>query len=317
LRDCAGGVVRDFLAQEPEVNGSRTKLLGLWLVLVAGLAGIWRLQQGIDAQLAGLHQEADDLVLRSGPMLKMMSLEYAPLVADLYWTRIVQYYGDKRVRHDPNLDLLWPLLDVTTTLDPNLIPPYRFGSIFLAEPQPRGANKPELAVKFLQRGIRANPDEWRLYEDLGFVYYFNLHDYEKAGAAFLEGSRNPNAKIWMKILAAKVTEQGETRETSMFLWNEIYNSATNDELKQNALTHMRLLKAQADCDALDKVIAEYSKRTGHAPTEMQDLVRIGLLPQVPVDPVGVPYVINNYGQADLDPDGDLAKEQWQYQKPLA
>jgi hypothetical protein len=298
------------------MNSAGTRSLVLCAVLVVGFAGVWKLQQGIDARLASLHQEEDDLVLRSGPLLKMISLEYGPLVADLYWTRVVQYYGDKRARHDTNLELLWPLLDVTTTLDPNLVPPYRFGSTFLAEPPPRGANRPELAVEFLKRGIRANPDEWRLYEDLGFVYYFNLHDSPQAGAAFLQGSRNPKAPIWMKILAAKVAEQGETPETSVFLWNEIYNSATNDDVKQNALTHLRLLKARSDCDALDALIAEFTKRSGHAPTELRELVQAGMLPQVPVDPVGHPYVLNSYGQAEMDTESPLSKDQPVYQKPL-
>ncbi len=298
------------------MNAVGTRSLALCAVFVVGFAGVWRLQQRIDVRLASLHQEEDDLVLRSGPMLKMISMEHAPLMADLYWTRIVQYYGDKRMRHDPNLDLLWPLLDVTTTLDPNLLPPYRFGSTFLAEPPPRGANRPDLAVELLNRGIRANPDAWRLYEDLGFVYYFNLHDTTKAGAAFLEGSRNPKALIWMKILAAKVAEQGETPETSVFLWNEIYNSATNDDVKQNALTHLRLLKAQADCNALDALIAEYTKRTGHTPTDLRELVRAGILLQVPVDPLGYPYELNTRGQAEMDPTSPLSKDQPAYQKPL-
>src|SRR4029077_12711322 len=146
----AGRGCRDFFAKESEVTGSGTRSLALYLWLLAGFAGIWKLQQGIDVQLAALYQEDDDLVLRSGPMLKMMSLEYAPLFANLYWTRVVQYYGEKRARQDARLDLLWPLLDVTTTLDPNLIPPYRFGSTFLAEPAPRGANRPDLAVELLR-----------------------------------------------------------------------------------------------------------------------------------------------------------------------
>src|SRR5437773_8898416 len=52
--------------------------------------------------------------------LPILSLEYAPLLADIYWTRVVQYYGNKHVRGQANLELLWPLLDITTTLDPNL-----------------------------------------------------------------------------------------------------------------------------------------------------------------------------------------------------
>ena len=83
-----------------------------WLLLIllpVGFAGVWQLQKHIDGQRTALHQERDELVLRSGKLLKAMSLEYAPLMADIYWTRVVQYYGDKRARHDPNFELLWPL----------------------------------------------------------------------------------------------------------------------------------------------------------------------------------------------------------------
>ena len=56
-----------------------------------------------------------------------------------------------------NLDLLWPLLDVTTTLDPHLLVAYRFGSMFLSDAPPRGAGRPDLGMQLIQRGIQANP----------------------------------------------------------------------------------------------------------------------------------------------------------------
>src|SRR5262249_2304503 len=211
----------------------------LLLALVPGFASVWRLQRAIDARLASFHQEQDELVLRSAPMLKFMSLEYAPLLADLYWTRVVQYYGNNSAKEKVKLDLLWPLPDIPTALHPPLIPAYRFGSTFLAERPPRGAGLPDRAIELLNRGIQANPDFWRMYEDLGFVYYFELKDYKKASEAFLEGSKNPKALPWMKVLAARVSEKGNTRETSVFLWNDIYNSASDPQTKQNALTHLR------------------------------------------------------------------------------
>src|ERR1700676_5490096 len=207
----------------------------LCVVLVAGFSGVWKLQHKIDAQRVALHQEQDDLVLRSGAMLKVMSLEYAPLMA------------------------------------------YRFGSTFLSEPPPRGAGRPDLAVTLMQRGIAANPDYWRLYEDLGFIYYFGLKDYPKASAAFLEGSKNPAARVWMKALAARVLETGETRETSAFLWNEIYNSTTDVDVKKNALTHLQLLRAQTDCEQLDAIAAEYEKRSGRRVARLRDLINAGLV----------------------------------------
>ena len=79
---------------------------------------------------AGAHRRADalagaareeELLLRSGAA-KKLSLGYDSLLADIYWTRAVQYYGARVGTPGATFDLLWPLLDVTTTLDPHLMP---------------------------------------------------------------------------------------------------------------------------------------------------------------------------------------------------
>jgi tetratricopeptide (TPR) repeat protein len=286
------------------------KLLGsFWLMLVLGFGIVWQLQRRIDSHRFALAEEQDELVLRSGPLIKAMSLEYAPLMADVYWTRVVQYYGDKQVNAQYSFDLLWPLLDLTTTLDPHLLIAYRFGSMFLSEPPGRGAGTPDKGIELLHRGITNNPDQWRFYEDLGLIYYFDLGDYAKAADAFLEGSKKPGAMIWMKTFAARILEQGKTRETSAMLWNEVYNSATSPEIKQNAKTHLQLLRAEADCEELNKISAEYEKRNGHPPRRLRDLVAAGLLPAVPVDPTGKPYTLDNDGNAQLDPASSLFEQQ--------
>jgi tetratricopeptide (TPR) repeat protein len=287
-----------------------------WLLLVLlplGFAGVWQLQQRIDGQRTALHQERDELVLRSGKLVKAMSLEYAPLMADIYWTRVVQYYGDKRAKHDANFELLWPLLDVTTTLDPNLLVAYRFGSTFLSEPSPRGAGRPELGIELLERGIKANPEYWRFYEDLGFIYYFELKDYAKASAAFSEGSKNPDAQIWMKIMAARIAAEGESLQTSIFLWNEVYQTTKDPQVKENALVHLQLLGVEQDCKQLDALADEFQKRTGRRPTRIGELVQLGLLPSVPLDPAGFPYVFAPDGKAALNLDSPLLEQQLLHQ----
>jgi tetratricopeptide (TPR) repeat protein len=298
------------------MSGGKSTSWLLCVALLAGFSGVWKLQQKIDVQRDAMHQEQDDLLLRSGAMLKVMSLEYAPLLADLYWTRVVQYYGDKHARQDANIELLWPLLDVTTTLDPNLIVAYRFGSMFLSEPPPRGAGRADLAIELTQRGIAANPDYWRLYEDLGFIYYFNLKDYPKASAAFLEGSKNPDAYVWMKVLAAKVLENGETRETSGFLWSEIYNSSGDADIKRNALMHLQMMKSQSDREQLDAIAAEYEKRTGQRATSVKDLVNAGLLRGLVADPLGFVYEFDADGKAQLNRLSPLFKQKPLLEKPL-
>jgi len=281
----------------------------LLLVLPLGFAGIWRLQHDIDAQRVSLSQERDDVLLRSGKLMKVMSLEYAPLLADIYWTRVVQYYGNKHVRGQANLELLWPLLDITTTLDPNLLISYRFGAMFLSQAPPAGAGRPDLAVKLIERGIQTNPDYWRLYEDLGFIYYFDLKDYKKASEAFLEGSKKPNAQLWMKVMAAKVAAEGESLETSVFLWKDIYNSTSDPSIKKNALMHLQLLKVKEDCRQLDLLADEYAKRFGKRPARMSDLVQAGLLRGAPGDPLGFAYILGEDGKAELNLDSPLLEQQ--------
>ncbi|HUC53041.1 MAG TPA: hypothetical protein VMR90_03295 [Candidatus Cybelea sp.] len=281
----------------------------LLLVLPLGYAGIWRLQHGIDAQRESISQERDDVLLRSSKLMKVMSLEYAPLLADVYWTRVVQYYGNKHARGQANLELLWPLLDITTTLDPDLLISYRFGAMFLSQAPPSGAGRPDLAVQLIRRGIQANPDYWRLYEDLGFVYYFDLKDYRKSSEAFLEGSTKPNAQLWMKVMAAKVAAEGESFETSMFLWKDIYNSTADPAVKKNALLRMRLLKVKEDCKQLDVLAGEYAKRSGKRPTRMSELVEAGLLRGIPGDPLGFAYVFGEHGKAELNVESPLLEQQ--------
>jgi tetratricopeptide (TPR) repeat protein len=281
----------------------------LLLVLPLGFAGIWKLQHSIDAQRASLSEERDDILLRSGKLVKAMSLEYAPLLADIYWTRVVQYYGNKHVRGQANLELLWPLLDITTTLDPNLLTAYRFGAMFLSQAAPSGAGRPDLAVQLIQRGIQTNPDYWRFYEDLGFVYYFDLKDYQKASEAFLEGSKKPNAQVWMKVMAAKVAAEGESFETSMFLWKDIYDSAVDPTVKKNALSHLQLLRVKEDCKHLDALADEYAKRYGRRPARMSELVQAGLLRGIPGDPLGFAYIFDEDGKAELNLDSPLLEQQ--------
>jgi len=278
------------------------------VLLVAGFAGIWQLQKRIDRAQGAAMVEADNLTLRSPGMLKKMSLEYAPLVAAIYWTRAVQYYGEKHRLHQANLELLWPLLNIATTLDPQILPAYRFGSIFVGEKPPGGAGRPDLAIDLLNRGIQANPDEWRLYQDLGNLYYFDLKDYPKASAAFEQGSENPKALIWMKVMAAKIAAEGESPETSYFLWQQVYETTKDPDIKKNAEEHLILMRTELDMKAINQVAEQFEKQTGHRAARMRELVEAGLLKGIPRDPDGYAYVLGEGGKAELNLNSPLLEK---------
>jgi tetratricopeptide (TPR) repeat protein len=288
----------------------------LWLLVPAGFAGVWHLQGRLNAEHDAMREEQDEVLVRSPELMKVATLEYGTLAADIYWTRAVQYYGTKHLGQDTNLESLWPLLDVATTLDPNLLPAYRFGATFLSQPEPRGAGRPDLAVKLLQRGLKANPDNWRLYQDLGNIYYLESKDYAKAGEAYREGSKNPNSAAWMKIMAARFLEKGESRETAVMLWSEVLETSSDTAIQENARINLELLKADDDIEHLNEITAKFAATAGRPPKSMRELVQAGMIGGEPADPDGYAYVIGSDGEARISEKSPLFKEKSVYRRAL-
>ena len=131
----------------------RTSLL--WLAVVC-LAAASAVQYARDQYLTPTAADDGLLYVESPSAVKRLALGYDALLADVYWIRTVQYFGGQklaeRARHKH--DLVYPLLDITTTLDPFFNIAYRFGSIFVAEGYPRPPGRPDLAIKLLREGFR-------------------------------------------------------------------------------------------------------------------------------------------------------------------
>jgi len=270
-----------------------------WVLLFASLTALWQVQRGLDRARGPAAEISDVLYLPSGKLLRQLSLGYEALLADIYWTRVVQYFGRRRLAQATRFDVLGPLLNITTELDPQLIIAYRYGSVFLAEKPPGGAGQPYEALELLRRGIVRNPDYWRLWEDLGFIYYWDLKDYPKASQVFLVGSERPGALPWMKVLAASVAAKGGGYETSRLLWLEIFRHADNESMRKSALAHLMALDAQEELRRLNELLALYRRSQGRAPGSFSDLMAAGYLKVEPRDPSGAPYVISPEGQASL------------------
>src|SRR5499427_7292105 len=151
----------------------------------------------------------DALYISSAKLVRKASLGFDGLMAMIYWTRTVQYFGHRHYLRERSYNELAPLLEITTALDPHLYPAYQFGATFLAPAPPNGAGQPERAIRLIEYGIEHNPDNWQLYYNLGFVYYTELKDYRNAADAFARGSRVAGAHPFMKILAAQMAQHAE------------------------------------------------------------------------------------------------------------
>jgi hypothetical protein len=286
-------------------NQRRQARYAVWGLLLASVAGVYLVQTAREQHAARLGEVSEVLYIPSGRVLRYISLGNEGLMADLYWTRAVQYFGRKRLARAVRFDLLAPLLSLTTELDPLLLVAYRYGAVFLAEKYPGGAGQPEAALQLLRRGIVANPNEWRLWVDLGFIYYWDLKDYASAARVFRVGSERPGAKLWVRTLAASVAAKGGELETSRLLWSEIYRQADNEQIRHSAQEHLFALTAQEEINRLNDLLEAYARQFGRRADSLSDLLAAGLLKVVPRDPSGVAYRVGEDGWACLAPESKV------------
>ncbi|HJQ25540.1 MAG TPA: hypothetical protein VKA60_16590 [Blastocatellia bacterium] len=293
------------------------------LILAVGLGVLYPMQRHIDGASP---QEivSDETLYLSGDTVKRMSLGMEGLAADIYWIRTVQYFGGKlidsglplsataRVR----MDLLAPLLNIVVTLDPHHIPAYRFGAIFLPE------RDLPAAIALLEKGIEANPNEWRLYQDLGYINWqagnsvrgeARLAYYAKAAEWYEKGGQVPGAMWWMRDLAGYMRIAGGSREAAYAIYSSYANS-DDENIRKQAQLRLKQLRALAEMDAINELLARYKAQTGHCVADLRQLA-----PQLralqltlnadgrPVDPDGIAY--------ELKPEACKVELAWESQIP--
>ena len=271
-------------------------------VLAFSMAGVVATLYAIDhIQRGAVAQEA--LYVRSSTVLRRMSLGYTGLLADIYWTRAVQYFGERHHNGSGDFRLLAPLLEVTTELDPKLLPAYQFGANFLAPKPPNGAGLPGAALFLMKYGIEHNPNQWRLYYNLGFLYYTEFKDYAKAADAFAQGAKLPVTNGFMPILAARMAQHAGEFDTARMLWSTTYESTKDAQIRDNAVLHLLALRVDEDVTRLEQVVEKYREQTGRLPASMGDLERAGFIHGTPADPKGRPYKLMPDGRIEVqDPE---------------
>ena len=265
-------------------------LVGALIALLMG--GVVGLQLVLERYSGGPSATTENLLyVRSPETMKRLALSYDSLLADLYWIRAVQHYGGTRLSTDPDkrYDLLYPLLDLTTSLDDRFNIAFYYGSTFLAEAPPGGPGRPDLAIALLEKGLRAQPDKWEFAQWIGFVHYWWRQDYQQAAAWFSRAAQFPGAPIWMAPLAASTLTEGGSRQASRFMWEEIARTAEDEWFRNEARRRLQQLDAMDQLDQLRTIAGRFSEQRGAPASDWSELRAAGYLKGTPVDPTGTPY----------------------------
>ncbi len=255
--------------------GRRGQALLVVVALLLAVAVQGRIEAGADRRPA-VHPL---LYLPSGKYLRVVSLGFDGLLADVLYLWSIQYYGNYAIAD--RYDYLEHIYDtVITELDPRYLDPYLVGAMIMDFE----ARRPEAALRLLDKGIARNPDKWILAFEAGFTCYNELRDYRRAAAYFEMALRAPDVHPVVRRLYANMHERAGDPRTSLREWAEIYDTAADEYVKSVAWNHVHDLKVRVDLLDLDDGVVRFRALRGRAPRDLRELVAAGILPAIPLDP---------------------------------
>ena len=296
----------------------RQLIIGL-LAIAAGFVAAGYLTRYVNANRVSLPEAYSDSDLDlQGRRLKGFALGSEGLLADWYWMRSLQYLGGKIAKNgleSVNLDdmsalnprLLYPLLDNATTLDPKLMAAYSYGATILP------AIDVQQAVELTEKGIRDNPDQWRLLQFLGYIHW-KSKNYAKAAETYDRGAQIPNAPVFFKLMAAKMRSESGSRDTARAIYHQTLESATDKQTRLTAALRLQQLDSMDEMDIINRLLREHLDKTGACTATWRSLgpaaaaaaraagrdLHVDAADNL-VDPSGVPYRLNRRTcEAEID-----------------
>jgi tetratricopeptide (TPR) repeat protein len=291
----------------------------LLLTILIGLASVVGLSRWLDAHRPPTDTKTqEEQLYLSGATARRISLGFNGLAADWYWMRSLQYVGQKIVDVPANvpidslgqlnLKLLAPLLDNATTLDPQFLEPYQYAAIVLPDVDR------EQAIRITKKGIAANPDAWRLYQHLAYIYW-QQKDFQAAGEAYDRGSKLPGAPAWMLGMKAKMAVEGGSRDLAREIYQRMYEQADDNQVKEMARRRLLQLESMDQVDGLKKILSAFKAKVGRCPSSWKEIEPVLRTLRVSVDATGAPLDPSGTAYV-LRPDCDIVIDHQKSEVPV-
>jgi hypothetical protein len=233
------------------------------------------------------------LYLPSPEMLKIISLGHPDLAADVLYLWSIQYYS----LFQPHERFLYleTIYNLITDLDPLYFDAYRIGALIMEIPTGGDQEKLARAVQRLfDKGLRNLPNNWQLAEAAAWDFYIRFKDRRTALHYAEIAARRPGAPARIKRMVGvwRDKERVWTLDDSVEYWRRALQEAEGP--MDRAICENKLYDAVAarDREKLQPVLDSYAATSGACAQDWHQVVRAGLLREVPRDLVGNPYGID-------------------------
>ncbi len=204
-------------------------------------------------------------------VLRLLALGHEEFLADLFWLRAIQYYGDEGNRKIFYVDL-HRFIDAANALDPGFYQPYVFGGTVV--PYHRGGGhwvNVEASNAILERGLKRYPMSVPLWMQLGFNDSIALEEYGRAARAYLRAATCPGAPSWLTLLATRLfSADGQIEAAERFLIDRA-RSEKDPKTREKLSRRLAELRAEKRRRRLEARVRVFRERTGRLPENLDEL----------------------------------------------
>ena len=219
------------------------------------------------------------------PVLRSADLGLHSALASLIWLNAIQQIGTISNAYDGLVT------DIRTinALDPSFAYPYAFGELVLPA---LDSSRVEDAILIGENGVK-NVRDWRIPFYLASMYLIYLDDRENALKYFQIAAATPGIPTPIQGTALNFGTQKDKRAQTKEIWSALYEGTDDEILRGQAeanLVHLEIL------EALERGIQIYRQRQGAYPEHIEDLVGAKILREIPPDPFGFEFTIDEEGK---------------------
>jgi hypothetical protein len=226
-------------------------------------------------------------LLPDGKMLRVASLGFDRLVADLFWLRTVNYIGDERAAK-VGYPAAQRLVELVTDVDPEFRTAYSVMNTVLTVLSPQV----DAAIALLEKGIH-HIAWWKLHFLQGYNYFHEKGDYRRAAEQIRLAATLPGGPPYLPRLAARLYASGGDPDAALQFVLARIDYADSEPERRKLIRRARDLRIVRDLRELNRAIEAYAGVHDGPPSDIALLVEAGFISAEPRDPEGGVYRIEN------------------------
>jgi hypothetical protein len=225
--------------------------------------------------------------------LSAMVLEFQGITADYLFLKLITFTGYKIIQHqklnDEERQISLLGLEKITDLDPYFWDPYVFAEGEFAWE----AGKAEEIEPLLLKAAKHKTDDHRPYYFLGFNRFFFLKDPVKAAEYMRLAATKPGVPDYLKNLAARLSLYGNQTALGVVFLQDLLQETQSGDTRAYLSKRLEAMEAIL---TIEKAVLAYYKKLNTKPATIEDLIKEGLITEIPKDPYGGNWFIMPNGR---------------------